>query len=272
MTVCVAVKVRDCMVFAADSAVSMMATTPGGESVVTNVWNHGIKVYNLYKGLPIVAMSSGAGNLGERSVGELVKYMRHELTHGVSPDRKPLNKTSYDMEQVARRAASFLADVVTNETLEFFVGGYGSAAVHGEVWRFAFDKGALEDPARAFDGTSYIVWAGSGSVALHRLVIGMDPRLRGLLVQHGLQHDDVTDIEGELFNPLVDAAMPVQNAIDLAAFLVDVAKGYSAFAPGSNVVGGETDIATVTRHEGFKWIRRKHYYDVRFNRTDTDHA
>ena len=51
-----------------------------------------------------------------------------------------------------------------------------------------------------------------------------------------------------------------------------VSKGFCAFAPGMNVVGGETDIATVTRHEGFKWIRRKHYYDAAINRLETDHG
>ena len=66
--------------------------------------------------------------------------------------------------------------------------------------------------------------------------------------------------------------MPVQDAIDLADFLVDLAKGYSAFLPGANVVGGDTDIATVTKHEGFKWIRRKHYYPAHLNPRETDHV
>ena len=57
MTVCVGVKVRDCIVFAADSAVSMISTS-GGQPIVQNVWNHGIKVYNLHKELPIIAMWS----------------------------------------------------------------------------------------------------------------------------------------------------------------------------------------------------------------------
>ena len=31
-------------------------------------------------------------------------------------------------------------------------------------------------------------------------------------------------------------------------------------------LGGPIEIATITKHEGFKWITRKHYYSPEFNR------
>lgn len=60
--------------------------------------------------------------------------------------------------------------------------------------------------------------------------------------------------------------MPIQDAIDLAEFLVHAAIMYSRFSPGAQIVGGPIEIAAITKHEGFKWIRRKHYYDQRLNR------
>jgi len=71
---------------------------------------------------------------------------------------------------------------------------------------------------------------------------------------------------------LVHAAMPVVDAINLADFLVDLTKRYFRFLPGADIVGGATDIATVTKHEGFKWIRRKHYYPPELNPQETDHV
>jgi hypothetical protein len=56
-------------------------------------------------------------------------------------------------------------------------------------------------------------------------------------------------------------AMPMQDAIDLAEFLVDVAEKYARFAPGAPVVGGPIEIAAITKHEGFKWVKRKFYFD-----------
>ena len=270
MTICVGIKVRDCIVFAADSAVSMLATV-GGQSLVQNVWSHGIKVYNLHKELPIVAMSTGAGNLGDASISELAKYLRNQFT--LETDQQ-IDVTKYRMEEVTGTAAEFLKQFVTDESLEFFVGGYGGGEPYGEIWKFAFNNGQLEDPKLVVAQTNFafVLWAGSGGDALHRLVLGRDWRMSEWLANAGVEANVIADIEQRVYVPFVNPAMPVQDAIDLAAFLVDVAKGYNAFTPGMNLVGGETDIATVTRHEGFKWIKRKHYYDARLNRLETDHG
>ena len=64
MTVCVGVAVHDCLVFAADSASTLIGPNPAapGQSAVLNVYRHGNKVFNLYKKLPIAAMTCGMGN------------------------------------------------------------------------------------------------------------------------------------------------------------------------------------------------------------------
>ena len=61
MTVCVAVKVHDCIVFAADSASSLSALNGAGEQVIVNIYQNGNKVFNLRKDLPIAAMTAGIG-------------------------------------------------------------------------------------------------------------------------------------------------------------------------------------------------------------------
>lgn len=66
--------------------------------------------------------------------------------------------------------------------------------------------------------------------------------------------------------PLVFAPMPIQDAIDLARFLVHASIMYSRFLPGAQIVGGPIEVAAITKHEGFKWISRKHYYDASLNR------
>ena len=82
MTICVAVKVHDCIVFGADSASSLMVTTAEGQSGISNVWQHGIKVFNLHKGLPIVAMTCGMGHFGSASISNLAKDLRLLLSRG----------------------------------------------------------------------------------------------------------------------------------------------------------------------------------------------
>ena len=82
----------------------------------------------------------------------------------------------------------------------------------------------------------------------------------------------VTYLRGKLNVSVVMPTMPVQDAIELASFLTEMSKSYFRFLPGADIVGGDTDIAVVTRHEGFKWIKRKHFYPSDLNPLETDHA
>ena len=66
--------------------------------------------------------------------------------------------------------------------------------------------------------------------------------------------------------PVIFSPMPIQDTIDLARFVVHSAVMFSRFTPGPQVVGGPIEIAAITKHEGFKWIGRKHYYDQEFNK------
>jgi hypothetical protein len=41
---------------------------------------------------------------------------------------------------------------------------------------------------------------------------------------------------------------------------------FSRLSPGPTIVGGPIEIAAITKHENFKWISRKHYYDQPLNK------
>jgi hypothetical protein len=48
--------------------------------------------------------------------------------------------------------------------------------------------------------------------------------------------------------------LPLQDAVDLAAFLVSLQSGMSKFAMGVPTVGGRTRVGVVSRHEGFRML------------------
>jgi len=58
--------------------------------------------------------------------------------------------------------------------------------------------------------------------------------------------------------PLVVPSMSIQDVIDVADYLVSCTIGYARFMPGPDTVGGPVEIAAITKHEGFKWVKRKH--------------
>lgn len=283
MTVCVSVKVHDCLVFAADSASSLSGIGASGQPEIINVWDHGNKVFNLYKGKPIAAMTCGLGNMGHASIGSLAKDFRRMITHGV--DGPAIDASNYSIEEVANRAKDFFEDRYAaidppppNGTgFEFWVGGYGSASDNAELWKIQLVGGVMLSPEliASHNEGGHVAWGGQPG-PIGRLLLGFDNRLGDILVASGLDPAAVgplmQQIQGELQTPLVHEAMPVVDAINLADFLVDLTKRYFRFLPGADIVGGATDMATVTKHEGFKWIKRKHYYPPHLNPQETDHV
>jgi hypothetical protein len=283
LTVCVSVKVHDCVVFAADSASSLVGQFGNGEQAVFNVYQHGNKVFNLYKGKPIAAMTCGMAHMGDASIATLAKDFRRAITKGIGGE--PINADDYTIKEVAERAHDFFATKYGEidpapagvHGFEFWVGGYGSKWDGAEIWKVIIRNGEVL-PLELVVGQatpSYVAWGGQPKPIV-RLILGYDDELGEVLEAAGLAPeavDPVLDqVRQRLQTPLVEPAMPVGDAIALADFLVDVTKRYFAFLPGADLVGGATDIATVTKHEGFKWIRRKHYYSPDLNPRETDHA
>lgn len=97
---------------------------------------------------------------------------------------------------------------------------------------------------------------------MQRLLLGFDPKLLSWLADKGVEPTALPGIGQELraalgWNIFFDG-MPLQDAIDLAVFLTNVAIGHSRFVMGPPVCGGHVDVATIS-HRGFDWVRRKAY-------------
>jgi hypothetical protein len=102
--------------------------------------------------------------------------------------------------------------------------------------------------------------------SLNRLILGFGTTLPNVLQQNlGVPVNQLSAamqvIQQALGVQLAMPAMPLKDAIDLAEFLADVAVRFSKFSPGANVVGGPIEIAAISKHEGFKWVKRKFYFD-----------
>lgn len=277
MTVCVAVKVYDCIVFAADSASSLVTNNPvTGQAEIANVYVHGNKVFNLRKGLPIAAMTCGMGNIGPMSIGTLAKELREKFCSD-DADWK-LDPKNYTMQEVAEKARTFFFEehyqALTDKPaggheFQFWMGGNGSQETHGEIWRVTIRDGVCDAPELvAGQGEFRISYAGQPE-AINRIVNGYSQALPQALLDAGVDPANLepllAHIEARTYAQLVSPAMPVSDAVALADFLVETTKQYVRFLPGADTVGGETDICVVNKHEGFKWVRRKHHFSAELN-------
>jgi hypothetical protein len=282
MTICIAVAVYDGIVFAADSASSMIGRTQQGQPQITNVYRNGNKVFNLVRGHPLVAMTCGMGNFGRAPIATLSKDLRKLLSNAGNP--YSLNLEDYTLRDVATKAQLFFKerfDVIDPKpdnphTFQYWIGGFGSSSDLHEIWEFKIVNGEASEASRCIEpGDAGLIWSGQPE-AVTRLVMGYSPSIGQALVQAGIAEDNVQKLLQAVAPltqaSLVNEAMPIPDAIDLADFLADTTKRFVRFLPGADTVGGEIDIATVTRHERFKWIRRKHYYPAKLNPLEIDHV
>ena len=279
MTIALVIKVADGIVIAADSATTLAQMSPDGQPVVANIYNNANKVFNLHKALPIGAMTWGLGNIGESSISTLSKDLRRRF-HGDDTGHKDwaLQKEAYAIDEVAQRAHEFLyseryepvagsGEQPESLRLGFLIAGYSSDENVPHVYMLN-PGSASPEPVEVLAGETGAAWWGQPE-AIARIMNGMSLdtplALQSLGLAPAVADQAAADLMGQVRASLVAPAMPIQDAIDLACFLVDATIQFVRFSPGSPTVGGPIDVATITKHEGFRWVRRKHFFEARLN-------
>jgi hypothetical protein len=281
MSVALVMNVHDGLILAADSASTLIVGTAGPPpgtvqaAQVANVYNNANKIANLYKGQPIGCVTFGSGSIGNASISTLLKDFRQKLT---TERTEVFDIQSYTVENIAGELGRFLTEECKKlpatgpkPTLGIFLAGYSTGMSLGERWSLSIDAGQAQPPLRLHRPEEVgINWGGEGGEAISRLILGFGGRLPEILkmvVAPPQAADQVlAALMPQLQAPVIFAPMPIQDAIDLAEFLVRTAIQFSRFCPGPQVVGGPIEIAAITKHEGFKWIQRKHYYGEALNK------
>lgn len=282
MTIAVTLKVHEGVVLAADSAATLLTRQPDGTTAVVNVYDNANKIVNLVKGLPLGVITWGAGAIGPRSMTMIFKDLRDILT-GVAPapggEQWELKPEDYQVTQVAELCKKYVYDhLYVNEyqgwadapELGMIVAGYSTGGSHAEQYRIDISNGTCAGPALMNQGAECGLAVGGQPAAICRLIFGVDPQLPAVLEKAlgvpSQQAGPATQvIQQHLAIPVIQDAMPFQDALDLADFLVDTTIRLTRFMPGASTVGGPIELAGITKHEGFKWIKRKHYYRSELN-------
>lgn len=80
--------------------------------------------------------------------------------------------------------------------------------------------------------------------------------------------DSASDqLKAEYFATIEDMVrlMPKQEMAQLAEALVNITIIKRKASAERETVGGPIDVAVISRHEGFVWVKRKHYFDAELN-------
>lgn len=277
MTIAISLKINDGLVLAADSATTLVAQTPLGMAAV-NVYNNANKIINLHKKLPIGVITWGAGSIGNASISTLLKDLRAELTDAGGID--PFDLANYSMADVAQRVRRFIYDqryvgvfghLPQKPPLGLIVAGYSSGATHAEEYQIDIGTDGVCQAPRLLRPAqdSGVSWSGEPE-PLTRLFTGFSGLFPQVIQQHTSMSPDqvkalISALQPQLQAQLITSAMPLQDAIDLAVFMVEVTINWSRFGPGVPSVGGPIEVAAIGKHEGFRWVRRKYYFEQHLN-------
>ena len=284
MSIAISLKVNDGLVLATDSASTVVAQRPGAEGQlgVANIYDNANKVFNIVKGKPVGMVTWGAGSIGPASISTLAKDLRQRLSE--DPDKQgewTLDQQSYTVEEVAQKVKRFMFGEAYTEAFRdwereqkpaigFIVAGYSAQAAMAEEYIIKIEQGECPDPSPLRSQPEVgLTWDGQPE-AIGRLVFGFGSQLPAVLEQKlGVPHEQIEPtmrtIAQVLQVPLIHPAMPIQDAINLAEFLVELTIKFHQYLPGAPTAGGPIEVAAITKHEGFRWVRRKYYFSRELN-------
>jgi hypothetical protein len=232
------------------------------------IYNSSRKIVHLRADMPVAAMVTGAGGIGNESVATLLKDLGQRFGGSVAGHEDWLiDPANYNIEGIAVRLRQFLFEEkalphgATTWT-KVRVCGYSAGRSLPEIWEVNMMGESCPPPSCIQSEQEFgLRWDGEYE-ALDRLVFGLGTRFNEFAVKHGMNNDEAAklreSIVPELYELLFIEAMPMQDAIDLARYLVETTIGFVKFSVSRpKVVGGPIEIAAISKHEGFQWIQRR---------------
>jgi len=259
MTIIASVKVRDGLVLATDSMTTIQATIDeAGHKAVIKTYSNAKKLFHIGDA-PIGAMIYGIGNIGQRSIeGLMFDFGSKELPKldkGKRGNVQEVAKALFDYFgnlYQAEFANIALEQKMRDFRFGIFVAGCSIDKPFVEEWEFLLprdDKVKQVRPDTVFGAS----WRGI-DLPFTRLLKGFDPRIGQKLREGGVADDIVKGaLESWKANIAYDG-MPVQDAIDLAVFIVKTTIGFVSFEIGAPSCGGPLQVASVLPDGTFRWI------------------
>ncbi len=269
MTIAINAKIHEGVVLASDSATTLM--DPMGQ--VLNVYDHANKIFNLYKGLPIGVITYGLGNIGHDSIATLAKDFRDKLSKNLDPNDYKLIDVANEFGAYILEKYNSIFEKVPNEkrpVLGFVIAGYSSDSDLPEEYQLIYPHASAPTPIRPPEVVG-LTWNGEIE-PLTRLILGHGSNFQGIVEQtlnlfkgqnEAMQFMQLLKMNSQV--SVISPGMPLQDVIYLAEYLVDTAIKFAKYRPGAQTVGGPIEIAVISKHEGFKWIKRKHYFSTELN-------
>lgn len=270
MSLAVVFKGPEGIVLAADSRVTLtqvgQLTVPDGEGTHTQVthsyFDNASKLLGLRGHPNIGIVTYGQGAIGQE---------RPRMAHGFIPEFEAHlsengNGETLRVEETARQLGAFFLEQWNEaqmppgaDSMIFLVAGFDDGEAYGRVFEVAVPN--APEPIEINPGEFGVTWGGQ-TYLVDRLVTGVAPMaLHHAKAALNLSDDQVQTLEdrwaAELQLAIPYQFLPLQDCVDLATFLIDMTANVMTWTAGVQGVGGDVDVATITRTDGFESVQQK---------------
>ena len=260
MSLGVVIKGPEGVVLATDSRVTLEARQQNGPSFHVT-FDNATKILSFSKPHNYVAaITYGLAVIGQRTAHSFVPEF--ELT---LKDDERLTVEGYAQRLseffLGRWEESSMPKNHEGPPMMFIVGGYDPDSAYGKVFLFGIPNHPTLEPKHCDNNEFGMTWGGQLEIA-SRLIHGYDPRIREAIRETLNLDDEQTKLvdkamkeQGEF--PIPYGVLPLQDCVDLAAFLIRSTIIAQRLAVAIRGVGGPVEVATITRANGLQYIQKK---------------
>ena len=261
MTLAVVFKGPEGLALAVDSRVTLDVQLPTGRQT-SSYFDNATKLLSIQGQSYVGIVTYGMGAIGQA---------QPRTAHGFIPEFEAQLSRKYDqragVSEVAQELGAFYtqqwqqADMPSGAPpMVFLVAGFDESYAYGRVYEVVIPN--HPQPVEKNPGNQFgITWGGQGELAA-RLLGGVDQQA-AVIAQNELRLSTAqreglrTKWAEQLSLPIPYQFLPLQDCVDLSAFLVDMTSSVQTWILGVRGVGGAIDVATITRTEGFRAIKQK---------------
>ncbi len=256
MTICVSVKTRDGIVLGTDSMTTVMLPSSDGQSVVAKTYSNARKLVQI-GALPVGVFTYGLGNLGPRTVySHIIEYSR-SLEN--SSDWKVRDIAAGLSRHLLKEYNAIYGSAENKPALGLHVAGYSVGSALPEEWELECPGSAEPDLTMGMDDVG-VNWEGI-TLPFARLFYGYDVRLVEALQAGGVKSGLLQTVleETSLVPQLSVDAMPLQDAINYAVYVLRTTIGFTSFETGPALCGGQLQVAVISEEAQFQWVSKPEF-------------
>lgn len=256
MTICVSVKTQDGIVLGTDSMTTVVQASPDGQTIVAKTYSNARKLVQIGN-LPVGVFTYGLGNLGPRSVySHILEYSR-TVTKQIGSTGWEVQSIANDLSEHMRKEYDSIFDGIEQKPdLGLHVAGFTKDSALSEEWEIEFPNAPQPALIMGEDdvGTN---WEGI-SLPFARLFYGYDLRLFQVLQDEGVEQELLQRVfeSNSLVPQVLFHAMPLQDAINYAVYVLRTTIGFTSFETGPPLCGGQLQFAVISEETQFQWVNK----------------